>query len=212
MPRTQAQRSHRPGHGLQTTRATTKSHNHYPDTTRPTLDTRRRFERQVSVKHPPGQFQAVHYTRRSTTYLRAPASRQAVHSSSRDVATTTCSRARRVFRRRQRDIVKADVEAWMHLGATDTRRPLPRLFARQPTCEVGKLNVAHIHQARSCIAAIVARVLVDGWSCICAFDLEVRKDNVAHRSPATSSRLPCILIEAVCRSLLWNQGPYPSLD
>jgi hypothetical protein len=173
MPRTQAQRSYRPGHGLQTARATSKSHNHYPDTTRSTLDTRRRLKRQVSVKHLPGPLQNTHYTRCSTAYLRAPAPRQAVHSSSRDVATTTCSRARRVFRRRQRDIVKADVEAWMYLGATDTRRPLLRLFARQPTCEVGKLNVAHIHQARSCVAAIVARVLVDGWPCICAFDLEV---------------------------------------
>jgi len=96
-----------------------------------------------------------------------------MHSSSRDIATTASPCARRVFRRRQCDIVETDVEARVYLRATDARCAVLRLFARQPTGEIGESNVTHIHQARPCVAAIVARVLADGRPCICAFDLEV---------------------------------------
>lgn len=105
--------------------------------------------------------------------LRTPASRKTMHTSRRHVTTTTRPRTRRVLRRRQRDIVEIDVEARMHLRTTHTCRPIFGLLARQPASEVGKSNIAYIHQAGTRKTAIVARVLIDGGTCICALDDEV---------------------------------------
>lgn len=111
-----------------------------------------------------------------------------MHAPGRNITTTRRPGTSRVLLNRQRDILKSNIIARMHIRATNTSRAIPLLRTTEIASEIDICDITDFHEASADIGSVVPAVFGDGRTRVCALDVEIGKQDVADTAPTAASR------------------------